>query len=470
MISLSIRSKLFLAIFLACAVAVTAAAALFHYRIQKAFTTYIQTLDATVIENSVDVLEQYYARHQSWDRLADHRTWRKVLFSGSRQIRRKLPPEPREARIRLERNPPSGRRIFFRIVLFDKHKNHLQGRKRKKLPALLKPLIQNQETIGYLGMYQRREFNDDSDDARFVNQQKKTLLMVALLTLLISFLIAFLLSRQLVKPIQSLRRSSSELARGNYATRIKVQNNDELGLLSQDFNKLAQSLQQHEQSRQQWIMDIAHELRTPLAILRGEIEAIQDGISLASPDTIQSLHQETLHLQRLVDDLYTLSMSDNGSLSYQKNQLDLTELLRETLAQFEPKIQQSGLQLQQNIPATAVWFNGDSQRLQQLIQNLIKNSLRYTNSPGELHISLCSDTENIVLQIADSAPGVPDTALPHLFERLYRVESSRNRATGGAGIGLSICHNIVQAHDGTIQAGHSPYGGLQISVTLPQEK
>ena len=463
-ISLSIRSKLFIAIFLACAVVVSSAAALFHYRTQKTFAHYIHTLDETFIKNSVSVLEQHYARHNNWKKLRNRRTWRRLLFSGNHQ----RPRHPPEARMRLERHSQSGRQIASRVVLLDNNQRYVEGKRHKTLPQLLTPLYSGKDIVGYLGMYKRRSFNDDSEDSRFIGEQRKTLLLVALLTPLISFLIAFLLSRQLVKPIQSLRRSSSELARGNYATRIEVQNNDELGLLSKDFNQLAQSLQQHEQSRQQWIMDIAHELRTPISILRGEIEAIQDGINSADTATIQSLHQETLHLQRLVEDLYTLSMSDNGSLSYRKGMLDINESLQETLAQLGNQLKDHELSLYTDLPRHAIETRGDKQRLQQLFQNLLKNNLRYTHSPGELYISLAQDKKQIVIKIEDSAPGVPDDALPHLFERLYRVENSRNRATGGAGIGLSICHNIVQAHNGTISAEHSEYGGLCISIVLPQ--
>lgn len=290
--------------------------------------------------------------------------------------------------------------------------------------------------------------------------------MVGLLTLLSSFLIAFLLSRKLVKPIHSLRRSSNELASGNYGTRIDVHSHDELGLLSHDFNRLAETLQEHEKSRQQWIMDIAHELRTPLSILRGEIEAIQDGISQADPQTIQSLHQETIHLQRLVEDLYTLSISDGGSLTYHKKPLDLAELLQDTLAQFTNQLQEAQLTLTREIK-DSVSFEGDPQRLQQLFQNLIRNSLRYTDMPGKLHVTLNTTADQVIITFSDSAPGVPTESLPRLFERLYRVESSRNRATGGAGIGLSISYNITQAHGGLITAEPSPLGGLSVIITLP---
>lgn len=354
-----------------------------------------------------------------------------------------------------------------RAVLLDASKNFVQGRRNSYLPQSLKPIQVNAQVVGYLGFYPRRNLHEDSDNQQFVNDLRRTFILVGLLTLFSSLIIALLFSRQLVKPIRSLRRSTSALAAGDYKTRIDIHSNDELGDLSRDFNQLAESLQQHETSRRQWIMDIAHELRTPLAILRGEIEAIQDGVSDSSPQTLQSLHQETLHLQRLVDDLYTLSMSDNGSLTYQKTELDFNELIRDSLAQFENQFTKQNIAIQVELPDKPVSFHGDSQRLQQLIQNLLKNSLRYTDTPGKLLIQLQQENQRIRLTIDDSAPGVPNESLPRLFERLYRVENSRNRATGGAGIGLSICYNIVQAHAGKISASHSTLGGLNITMTFP---
>ncbi|PID49631.1 MAG: hypothetical protein CR991_06320 [Proteobacteria bacterium] len=291
-----------------------------------------------------------------------------------------------------------------------------------------------------------------------------------MLNALISLLVTFLLSRQMVKPISLLRRGIRELTDGNYATRIHTVGCDELGQLSHDFNHLAARLQQHEQARQQWMMDITHELRTPLSILRGEIEAIQDDINTANPQTIQSLHQETLHLQRLVDDLYALSMSDNGALSYQKERVDIIQILRDSINQFTQRFHEQALELNTDtLLKQAVYLHGDAQRLQQLFHNLLKNSLRYTDSPGLVHISaqLELDKHTITIIFEDSAPGVPNDSLPKLFERLYRVEHSRNRTTSGAGIGLSICHNIVTAHNGAIQATHSHLGGLKITLRLP---
>jgi two-component system sensor histidine kinase BaeS len=231
---------------------------------------------------------------------------------------------------------------------------------------------------------------------------------------------------------------------------------------------LAERLQQNEASRKQWIADIAHELRTPLAILRGEIEALQDGINQPDASTLASLHQEVSHLQRLVSDLYDLSMSDSGALSYRKESLDLIAVLQETLALHSTSLDEQQLSVDvKGLNQQPVLIQGDSQRLQQLFKNLLENSLRYTDKPGQLHISTQLKAGWVDILFEDSSPGVPEDALPRLFERLYRVESSRNRATGGAGIGLSICRNIVEAHGGSISAAHSALGGLEIRVHLP---
>ncbi|CAA6826555.1 MAG: Sensory histidine kinase BaeS [uncultured Thiotrichaceae bacterium] len=465
---LSIRSKLFIAIFLACALAVTSGAALFHFRTQQAFKEYRQTLDKNYLNSFAAELENFYHDNDSWEPLKNRRTWRQLQRVSNRQARQLSGSQERPPRDRGRPDRRSTQHASSRTILYDSNKEYVQGWRRAALsPELLYPLKQGDKVVGYLGLHKRQPSNNSEEDQRFFSALNKTLLLVGLLTLLSSFLIAFLLSRKLVKPIHSLRRSSNELASGNYATRIEVNSHDELGLLSHDFNRLAETLQEHEKSRRQWIMDIAHELRTPLSILRGEIEAIQDGISQADPQTIQSLHQETLHLQRLVEDLYTLSVSDGGSLTYHKTNLSLADLLRDTLAQFDTPLKEAQISLTTDIAATTP-IEGDSQRLQQLFQNLLRNTLRYTNAPGQLHVTLITTPEQLTISFEDSAPGVPDESLPHLFERLYRVESSRNRATGGAGIGLSICHNVVQAHGGRITAESTPLGGLKIITTLPR--
>jgi two-component system sensor histidine kinase BaeS len=276
------------------------------------------------------------------------------------------------------------------------------------------------------------------------------------------------LARRLVRPIRALASATHRLAAGQFDIRVPVGSSDELGHLARDFNSLAVTLEKNEQARRQWVADISHELRTPLAVLRGEIEALQDGIRQPTPDSVRSLHGEVLRLSRLVDDLYQLSLSDLGALTYRKENLDVAELLTEALTSYRPELAQKEIRLTLELPrrGTAKVF-GDPERLHQLFANVLDNALKYTDAGGALAIRLDVGDGQARLDFQDSAPGVPESKLERLFDRLYRVETSRNRAAGGAGLGLAICRNIVEAHAGRITAQPSPLGGVWIRITLP---
>ena len=218
---------------------------------------------------------------------------------------------------------------------------------------------------------------------------------------------------------------------------------------------------------QQWIADISHELRTPLSVLRAEIEALQDGVRQMTPERLNSLHSEVMNLNRLVNDLYELSMSDIGALNYQKQLIDVSETLNKTLESHQDEFDSKNITVAFEPDSKPRQINADPERLQQLFSNLLINTLRYTDAGGKLEIKLDRDKSRVLIIFEDSAPGVPDDDIPHLFERLYRVESSRNRETGGTGLGLAICKNIVEAHEGNIVAETSTLGGLKITIDLP---
>jgi two-component system sensor histidine kinase BaeS len=290
------------------------------------------------------------------------------------------------------------------------------------------------------------------------------------MVIVILTLVSLPLARNLVKPIQSITGATRELASGKYNVRIPEQSNDELGQLAMDFNTLAKTLENNESARRQWIADISHELRTPLAILRGEIEAIQDGIREPTPERINSLHNQVMNLGRLVNDLYELSLSDIGALSYHKTRVNLADLLHESVLSMQQEFADAGIRLETDVePGGRIWMFADGERLRQLFTNLLTNSLRYTDPGGVLKVSMKGKAGRAAIDFMDSAPGVAPADLPRLFERLYRIDTSRNRQFGGAGLGLSICRNIVDAHDGRIAAQDSPLGGLWINIDLPVE-
>ena len=208
-------------------------------------------------------------------------------------------------------------------------------------------------------------------------------------------------------------------------------------------------------------------MRTPLSILRGEIEALQDGTRPLDAAAVASLHEEVWRLRRLVDDLYQLSLSDLGALQYRKEPVQVDVVLREEVTSLAAALREKKITLDVQInPGLAL--DADAGRLRQLFSNLLHNSLRYTDRGGRLRVRAAMEDGSMVIDVQDSAPGVVEAALPRIFDRLYRVERSRSRDSGGAGLGLAICQRIVQAHHGSITAHPSPLGGLWIRIRFPQ--
>jgi two-component system sensor histidine kinase BaeS len=251
------------------------------------------------------------------------------------------------------------------------------------------------------------------------------------------------------------------------SVRTVVDSGDELGQLGQDFNLLAHTLERNEQARRAFMADISHELRTPLAVLRGELEALGDGVRAVTPAALASLREEVRALGKLIDDLYDLARSDIGALEYRRADVDVAGLLGRAVDAYRERFDARRIAIECGIAPGPVVLRADPDRLQQLFANLLENTLRYTDPGGELRV-LCAPRDGwLRIDLQDSAPGVPAESLDRLFERLYRVERSRGRAHGGAGLGLAICRNIVDAHGGRIAAKASPLGGLWIEILLP---
>lgn len=301
-----------------------------------------------------------------------------------------------------------------------------------------------------------------------MERQSEAFIWIALLMIVLSAGLAGLLAYTLGRPLKRITTAAKALAVGHYDSRLPVESNDELGQLALNFNDMAAAWEQSEQARRRWVADISHELRTPLAVLRGELEALLDGIRPLTKEAINSLFGDFMRLNRLTDDLYQLSLSDQGALSYRKVQLDPVALLKEDLTALNPEFQNKQMAIKwTNNLTDPISIYADPDRLSQLYRNLLTNSVNYTDSKGQLVITLSRESDKLVLNFSDSKPGVPEHELPKLFDRFYRVESSRNRYHGGAGLGLAICSNIVEAHNGTIQAQSSPLNGLSIRIELP---
>lgn len=352
-----------------------------------------------------------------------------------------------------------------RLLLLDAAGIAVAGNRNMPTDALSLPLLIDEKPVGTLRLARQTQINAAVDLA-FSRTQLRDALLVGVAILVAALLLAFALARWLLAPVRALTVATRALAAGDFGQRVATARHDELGALAQDFNRLAATLEQNRQARQRWGADIAHELRTPLSVLRGEIQALQDGVRAPTAGALDSLQAECLRLGSLVDDLYQLSLADAGALDYRFEPLDLAEFVRDALALQQRACRDAGLSLEADLAATPP-VRADARRLGQLIDNLLGNARRYTDTPGRIRIAVGAGADYATLIVDDTPPGVPAAALPRLFDRLYRVETARARNAGGAGLGLSICRAIVDAHGGTIVAEHSPLGGLRIVVQLP---
>ena len=474
--SFSIRHKLFLALAATSMFATLLMAVVVQVNLRADFSDFRTQQDIKTLHNILPTLQNHYRSNGTWEVIANNprmfaemlrpRLANKPPHPPNKHWRKRDKPRPPPPHLKKGPHPPTNKEegLLKRVSLLDQQGSILTPfttRVDHKIAIEL-----NGKSIGWLGLAKAQGFNDQLDQ-QFLSSQRKSLYTVAAVAMLFALIAALLLAKHFIRPVQNLARSMGQLTQGNFSERINIQRKDELGKLSHDFNQLALSLEKNERLRRHWVADTSHELRTPIAILRGEIEAIRDGIRPASDKTMASLHEETLHLNKLVDDLHTLSLSDAGALNYHMEPIDIQSLIQHVVDDFSTRSAEQHIRIQY-IDSANITIQGDSTRLQQLLYNLIENSLRYTDAPGKLDIRSSASNSNISITLEDTPPAPAGDDIKQLFERFYRTESSRNRKTGGSGLGLAICRNIVEAHQGQIKAYHAPSGGLGICISLPK--
>jgi len=450
-------------------------ALIIQWSFDKGFLEYVNIEEQDEISKLAQELERYYDDHGSWDGLKERPYEILGLHAET------MPPGKSKHRLHeladehkyhewLERteNPPHEgfRHPIERTVILDENGEIFFGHKlNNKLPRLI-PLMHNDVQVGSIGLYMPRKIVE-TNQLMFVEKQNTFILIACFISIFITICMSTIVSYRLTKPVRRLSSAARKLTEGDLTVRVPAGDSNEMDRLSSDFNTLAETLQENDKQRKQWVSEIAHELRTPLTSLKGQIEAIQDGIRVPDERTFDILHKGVNRLERLVNDLYDLSRSDLGTFTLQENIVDLGRLVDSEIGIHQQEADTAGLTLTRSDYSEDVLVYADTQRLLQLLGNLITNSIQYTDKGGAITVSVCKEKDKAVLTFEDSAPGVPNEALPQLFNRLYRVEQSRNRALGGSGLGLAICREIVRAHNGTITANHAEAGGLKITVTLP---
>lgn len=474
------RLRLWHRLFLAFAVLSVAIIAGFvawqQHNFRKGFSNYLNDVTLQRLQSAAERLAEVYAEHgASWDFLRGD-THAFDVYVDPFWIKRRTatgeplhsePPQGSESRP--HDMPPPRISASNRVLLIDAAGGAVVGDARLAGERdLLHVAVQSGgREIGSLLTRKIPARAFGGTDLAFALAQRHAAIVAGAVALLVALGFAFAIARWLLAPVRALTAGMHALTAGDFAQRVRPTGGAELGALARDFNRLAQTLEAHREARRRWGADIAHELRTPLSVLRGEIAALQDGVRMPTPAAFDSLAAEGDRLSSLIEDLYQLALADAGALEYRFETLDLVETVRDAAQLQKRACADAGLALDLDLPEDALAVRGDARRLGQLFDNLIANARRYTDAPGRICIALTRTPESACVSIDDTPPGVPAASLPQLFERLYRVDAARGRANGGAGLGLAICRAIVDAHGGSIRAEASNLGGLRILVDLP---
>ncbi|SHG52873.1 two-component system, OmpR family, sensor histidine kinase BaeS [Massilia sp. CF038] len=353
-----------------------------------------------------------------------------------------------------------------RVTLLGADGRYLAGYSGSAGTDARRAIISGGKTVGYLAVA-RGARPSDAMARTFVQQMKDSLPIIIGASLALSALAAMLLAAHFRKPILRLAEGARDLADGHYERRLPDARSDELGDLAATFNQLADKLGRAETSRRQWVADTSHELRTPLSVLRAQLEAVQDGVRPANADSTAAMLRQVLSLNKLIDELYALARADVGELALQRHQIDLWQLATEQASAFSDKFSAAGLAFHAVPPTEASTVLADSERLRQVFANLFENCIRYCGAGARIAMQLNTEGGVVKLTIDDSGPGVSEAALARLGERFFRVEGSRSREHGGAGLGLALVQRIMQAHGGTLTFARSPMGGLQVRLAMP---
>ncbi len=300
---------------------------------------------------------------------------------------------------------------------------------------------------------------------------QNSLIIAGSAAILAGLLVVSVFTRQSLKPVRDLTNAAKKIGSGDFSHRVEVESDDEIGTLSKTFNSMITELESLQRERREMTAHIAHELRTPLTNIRGYLEGIKDQVIKPDKSTINTIHGQTIHLTKLVEDLRTLSMAEAESLDLDIKPGDLADLIESSITDFSPRAKKNGVKIhsdvQNSLDMEQVLF--DQTRMKQIIANLIENSLSYSNSGDEITIETSnSNPHTIEINVIDNGSGIPELELDKIFNQFFRVDKSRSRKTGGAGLGLTIVKKLVEAHGGTISVESKLGVGTKFRISLPR--
>jgi signal transduction histidine kinase len=327
------------------------------------------------------------------------------------------------------------------------------------------PIVVDGERVGTLLPPAAGELTEEQET--FLHRLVVAFTIAGVAALVVALVLGALLVRGITRPLAQLTAASRAIASGDLDVRVPTRSRDEVGQLATAFNQMTADLARAEEVRRQQAADIAHELRTPLTIIQGQMEGLADGIFPADAENLEPLLAQAQLLNRLVEDLRTLSLADAGQLALYPIAVDIGEWVADVVSGFRAVAAERGVALPLEIADDLPQVQVDPGRMSQVLGNVLDNALRHTPEDGRITIRVARQGSEIEVTVTDTGSGVPPEHLPHLFERFWRGDASRSRRTGGSGLGLAIARRIVEAHNGRIWAENASEGGLRVGFTLP---
>ncbi len=498
----SLQKKFFLAFFSIGVVLVLLTAGIMQHEVRQGFDEYVTNAKLRRLGKVEAVLTHMYAQQGNLELMRKTGAWNELLTSIE-AVRREqfakarandtLPPPPpgpnqrvSEAVVREDKAIASSVSIMLQnradneakpddalpayargVALLDARGMFIAGEPVDAQRAKFEPIRNEQRQIIAYWLINRDGLAYDALARTFVEDQFKGSLLMLAVAAALSALIAWGLSMHFRRPIADLQTGFRAVAAGHLSTRLNDQQGHEIGDIAAHFNRMTAQLEAQESARRQWVADTSHELRTPLTVLRMRSEAMRDGIVPNTDEEWQRSIKCIEDLTLLVDDLQLMAKSAAGQWDLKLEPIQVNQWLAEMVDSHKPAFEKANLQLSLNLLPEPLTIEADEQRIQQVMRNILVNSMRYTDAPGQVVVSAVKFANSVQISVQDSAPSVPSASLPHLFERFYRVDGSRNRATGGSGLGLAISQGIILAHGGSIKAEPSQLGGLKVVFELP---
>ncbi|MDF2858578.1 MAG: sensor histidine kinase [Neobacillus sp.] len=325
------------------------------------------------------------------------------------------------------------------------------------------PILMNGEKVGTLIATTRKGQLEEN----FVDSIKAAHIKAGIFATIVVLVMGIYLSRRISKPLVELSEAARSIASRELSHRVPIRTNDEIGEVGKAFNQMAESLESNEVLRKNLIADVAHELRTPLSILRGNLELLEEDVIQPSPEVFASLHEESIRISRLVEDLQSLSHADAGELKFDRNIEDLSQVVKNAATELAREAAKKNIEI--DVQATeSISILMDRYRIGQVLYNLMSNAIRYTEQ-GQVQVTVTNMPNCAKVEVCDHGPGIEKEHLPFIFDRFYRVEKSRNRMRGGSGLGLAIAKSFVEAHDGEIFVESEIGQGSKFIFTLPKK-